>query len=50
MFIVEKITKGKDGETVWKKDRTYKVFQNAEDRLYALYDQGINGRIIERHK
>ena len=36
----------KDNE--WKKDRKYKVFQNAEDRIYALYDQGINARVIER--
>ena len=45
MFTVETL----NGDT-WKKDRVYKVFDNAENRLYALYDQGVKARIIERHR
>ena len=43
MFTVETL----EGEE-WKKDRVYKVFENAEKRLYALYHEGINARLIEK--
>lgn len=43
MFTVETL-KGNE----WKKDRVYKVFENAENRLYHLYDEGINARMIEK--
>ena len=45
MFTVETLKDGK-----WKPDRRYKVFDNAENRLYALYAEGINARLIERKK
>lgn len=45
MFMVETL-KGEE----WKKDRVYKVFENAEKRLYALYHEGINARLIERKR
>lgn len=43
MFIVEKV----DGGGFWKQDRKYKLFQNAEKRVYDLYSEGINARMIE---
>ena len=46
MFIVEKV----DGGGFWKQDRKYKLFQNAEKRVYALYDEGIKARMIERKR
>lgn len=42
MFTVEALKDGK-----WKKDRVYKVFDNAEKRLYALYEEGVHARMIE---
>ena len=45
MFTVETLN-GK----AWKKDRTYKVFDNAENRVETLHKQGINARMIERKK
>lgn len=44
MFIVEKV----DGGGFWKQDRKYKLFQNAEKRVYDLYGKGINARLIEK--
>lgn len=44
MFIVEKV----DGGGFWKQDRKYKLFQNAENRVYALYGQGIQARMVEK--
>lgn len=43
MFTVETLKNGK-----WKADRKYKIFENAEKRVYALYDEGIKARLIER--
>ena len=43
MFTVETL---KDGQ--WKADRKYKLFQNAEKRVYDLYGEGINARLIEK--
>lgn len=43
MFTVETL-KGNE----WKKDRVYKLFDNAEQRVYALYKSGVNARVIER--
>ena len=45
MFTVETL-KGEE----WKKDRVYKLFQNAEKRVYTLYHEGINARMIERKR
>ena len=42
-YTVEKLMDGK-----WVKDRTYKVFANAEKRLYDLYKDGVNARMMER--
>ena len=42
MFTVETLK-----ENEWKKDRVYKVFENAENRLYVHYKEGTNARIIE---
>ena len=44
MFIVEKV----DGGGFWKQDRKYKLFQNAEKRVYDLYSEGINARMVEK--
>lgn len=44
MFIVEKV----DGGGFWKQDRKYKIFENAEKRLYDLYDKGIQARMVEK--
>lgn len=44
MFIVEKV----DGGGFWKQDRKYKVFENAEKRVYDLYDKGIQARMVEK--
>lgn len=43
MFTVEALKGG-----VWKKDRAYKIFDNAEKRVYDLYGSGINARVIEK--
>ena len=43
MFTVEAL-KGSE----WKKDRVYKLFDNAEQRVYALYKSGVNARVIEK--
>ena len=43
MFTVETLKDGK-----WKPDRRYKIFQNAESRVYALYSAGIQARMVER--
>ena len=43
MFTVETL-KGDE----WKKDRIYKVFENAEKRVESLHHEGINARMIER--
>lgn len=42
MFTVETLNGNE-----WKKDRVYKVFENAEKRLYAHYEKGTNARILE---
>lgn len=47
MFTVEtRVFETAKGCT-WKKDRTYKVFDNAEKRLYSLYAEGITARMVE---
>lgn len=43
MFIVEVLAD--DGK--WKKDKMYKLFENAEKRLYIHYEEGTNARILE---
>ena len=43
MFTVETL-KGEE----WKADRKYKLFQNAEKRVYDLHHEGINARLIEK--
>lgn len=43
MFIVEVL----DANGKWKKDREYKLFDNAEKRLYIHYEEGTNARIVE---
>ena len=43
MFTVEALKDGK-----WKADRRYKLFQNAENRVYALYHEGVNARMVEK--
>ena len=51
MFTVETVVTEREGKIVryyWKKDRTYKVFENAEKRLYSLYAEGITARMVER--
>lgn len=51
MYTVEKVEAKKDGGGIlyyWKKDRTYKVFENAEKRLYSLYAEGITARMVEK--
>ena len=53
MFTVETVASEKNGKYItyfWKKDRTYKVFENAEKRVDALHKQGINARLIEVKK
>lgn len=50
MFIVEKVkTEISSGYITyyWTKDRTYKVFENAEKRVSDLHHQGINARMVE---
>lgn len=50
MFIVEKVKTEISGGYItyyWTKDRTYKLFQNAEKRVNDLHHQGINARMIE---
>ena len=42
MFITETL-KGDE----WKRDRKYQIFENAEKRVYALYSQGVDARMIE---
>lgn len=46
MFIVEVLAD--DGK--WKQDRKYKLFDNAEKRLYVHYEEGTNARIVEVKK
>lgn len=45
MFTVEVLEKGS-----WKRDRKYKLFQNAEKRVDDFHQQGINARMIEVKK
>ena len=45
MFTVEALKDGK-----WKKDRVYKLFNNAEGRVDTLHHQGINARMIEDNR
>ena len=51
MFTVEKVMAEISGGYItyyWKKDRTYKVFENAEKRVDDLHHQGINARMVEK--
>lgn len=32
----------------WVKVKTYKVFENAEKKLYEYYAQGVSARMVER--
>lgn len=51
MFIVEKEKAEIRGGYItyyWKKDRTYKVFDNAEKRVSDLHHLGINARMVEK--
>lgn len=43
MFTVETLNNGK-----WKADRKYKIFENAESRVYALYSAGVQARMVEK--
>ena len=43
MYTVEKLV-----GTTWKKDRSYKIFDNAESRVYALHSAGVNAKVVER--
>ena len=43
MFTVETLKDGK-----WKADRKYKVFENAENRVYSLYAEGKQARMVEK--
>lgn len=50
MFIVERVVTERSGGYItyyWTRDRSYKVFENAEKRVNALHSQGINARMIE---
>ena len=48
MFIVEtRVFETAKGCT-WKKDRTYKIFEHAEKRVYDLYAQGKVARMVEK--
>ena len=42
MFTVEVLDKGS-----WKRDRKYKIFDNAENRVETLHHSGVNARMIE---
>ena len=51
MFTVETVAIEENGKYItyfWKKDRTYKVFENAEKRVEDLQNQGINARMVEK--
>ena len=48
MFIVETRVFETARGCTWKKDRTYKIFENAEKRVYDLYDKGIQARMVEK--